>query len=473
MLAKALMVGGTASGVGKSWMTTAICAWLRRRGVRVAPFKAQNMSNNSYPCSGGGEIGRAQVAQAEACGLEPTVDMNPILLKPTGDTGSQVVVQGKVWRNLQAREYYDYFDYLLSKVEESYHRLASQYDFIVMEGAGSIAEINLRRTDLVNLGLATRLNVPVLLVADIDRGGVFASVYGTLALLPPNEASLVRAFAVNRFRGDPSLFANGVAMLQERTERPCLGVFPYTREIQLDEEDGVMFDTWQPKPKGAPSIAILEFPHVSNITDFRLLTWANRVHRPVRSQFDVVILPGSKNTIADLNWMRAQGLDLWVHQQHANGARVIGICGGYQILGDRIDDPFEMESGQRSASGLGLLPVTTTLLREKVTQSVTATTLNGHRFSAYEIHMGQTVASSQLEPFANVEGRNEGVQLGTVSGTYLHGALEDPGVVEEWLGFRPPVTASKQQSYEQIADWFEQSADTGLFEKLFLTDSDS
>jgi len=223
-------------------MATAVCAWLRRQGVRVAPFKAQNMSNNSYPCPGGGEIGRAQVAQAEACGLAPSVDMNPILLKPTSAMGSQVVVQGKVWRNLSAREYYEQHEYLREKVEESYARLAAAHDFIVVEGAGSIAELNLRQTDLVNLGFAARHDIPVLLVADIDRGGVFGSVFGTIALLAPAERELVRAFAINRFRGDPSLFASGVKLLEEKTCKPCLGVFPFLDDVHLDEEDSVALE---------------------------------------------------------------------------------------------------------------------------------------------------------------------------------------------------------------------------------------
>ena len=231
------MVAGTASHVGKSWMTTAICRWLVRRGYRVAPFKAQNMSNNSYPCASGGEIGRAQVAQAEACYLEPEPDMNPILLKPNSDTGSQVVVNGKAWRTLAARDYYHQFPYLLGHVTDAYERLASRHDFIVMEGAGSISELNLKATDLVNLGLATRLNVPVLLVADIDRGGVFASIVGTFGLLEENERSLVRSFAINRFRGDPTLFETGVGMLEDRTGRPCLGVFPHLSDVPLDPED--------------------------------------------------------------------------------------------------------------------------------------------------------------------------------------------------------------------------------------------
>jgi len=274
------MIGGTASHVGKSWMATAICRSLHRNGIRVAPFKAQNMSNNSYPCPGGGEIGRAQVAQAEACGLTPSPDMNPILLKPSADATSQVVVQGAVWKNLRAGDYCRDHDFLLGKVDESYARLSSQYDFIVVEGAGSIAELNLRQTDLVNIGLARHLNIPVLLVGDIDRGGVFASIYGTIALLDPEEAFLVRAFAVNRFRGDPRLFSDAVGILEEKTNKPCIGVFPYVDDLPLDEEDSVALDHWQPLPEGALSIAILQFPCVSNLTDFQNLGSALWLQRP-------------------------------------------------------------------------------------------------------------------------------------------------------------------------------------------------
>jgi adenosylcobyric acid synthase len=426
------------------------------------------MSNTSFPCAGGGEIGRAQVAQAEACGLEPCVDMNPILLKPTGDTGSQVVVQGRVWKNLTAREYYENYDFLSSKVDESFNRLAEQHDFIVMEGAGSVAELNLRRTDLVNLGLAQKFNAPVLLVGDIDRGGIFASIYGTLALLPPDEAALVKAFAVNRFRGDPSLFTSGVTILEEKTSKPCLGVFPYATDIHLDEEDGMSTDRWRPRPEGAPSIAILALPRISNVTDFRLLPWASWIERPSPKTFDVVILPGTKNTIADLEWIKTQGLDEWVREQHANGARVIGICGGYQMLGRQVDDPHQVESSRSGAEGLGLLPVTTRLQREKVTHAVEARSPRGQAFAAYEIHMGETTVQSDVDPFAIVGGKPEGVSADRCIGTYLHGALEHPGIVEEWLGYRPPPVPTKQRSYDQLAEWFEGSADIPLFEKLFL-----
>ena len=464
------MIGGTASHVGKSWMATAICRSLHRKGIRVAPFKAQNMSNNSYPCPGGGEIGRAQVAQAQACGLEPAPDMNPILLKPSADATSQVVVQGQVWRNLSAADYYRQHDFLLGKVEESYARLAAQYEFIVIEGAGSIAELNLRNLDLVNLGLARHLNVPVLLVADIDRGGVFASICGTVSLLEPEEAALVRAFAVNRFRGDPALFVDGVQILEQKSGRPCLGVFPFVHDVALDEEDSVALDHWQPQQQDGLAIAILQFPRVSNHTDFQRLSSALWIQRPVRRQFDLVILPGSKNTVADLQWMRQQGFDLWLREQHAGGAQILGVCGGYQMLGESIEDPDHVESAETSVAGLGMLPVRTVLLQQKVTQRVTALTPKQRSFAAYEIHMGETSRPENAKPFATIDGRAEGIYQDRCAGTYLHGALDNPDVLEEWFGFRPPEPVSYDDSYNRLADWFERWSDGPMFEKLFLSD---
>ena len=468
MAAKCMLVGGTGSHVGKSWMAAAICRWLRRRGLRVAPFKAQNMSNNSFPCPAGGEIGRAQVVQAEACGLEPSSDMNPILLKPNSDNGSQVVLNGKVWKNLKAREYYEHFDFLLGQVQQAFARLAREYDFVVIEGAGSIAELNLRRTDLVNLGLAKLLQAPTLLVADIDRGGVFAAVYGTMALIEPEEAKLVRSFAVNRFRGDPALFHDGRRILEDKASRPCLGVFPYVHDLHIDEEDGVALDYLAPAPQDGPRIAILRFPRISNLTDFQLLRWADWIQSANDASYDIVILPGTKNPVADLAWMRSRGLDEWVRRQHEIGAVVLGICGGYQILGERIDDPFAVESGDGSVEGLGLLPVTTVLEREKVTQVVKGATPGGVRFPAYEIHMGKTTRPAGSSPFAYVEGREEGLRAGRCWGTYLHGALESVAVIGELFGVELPPVASKDFRYDRLADWFEESADTKLFEDLYL-----
>ncbi len=467
MKARALMIAGTASHVGKSWMTTAICRWLARQGYSVAPFKAQNMSNNSYPCSSGGEIGRAQVAQAQACFLQPEPDMNPILLKPNSDTGSQVVLNGKVWKTLSAREYYTHFPYLLEQVLDAYHRLASQYEFVVIEGAGSITELNLKHTDLVNLGLATRIGAPVLLVADIDRGGVFASVVGTFCLLEKHERALVRGFAVNRFRGDPALFADGVGLLESRANRPCLGVFPYAPDIVLDAEDAVSLEEQQ--HRASKSVAVVRFPHISNFSDFRLLPEARWISRPVNGDFEFIILPGTKNTIGDLEWLRSAGLDQWILHQHKRGAHVVGVCGGYQMLGESIADPLGMESGERYAAGLKLLPVHTVLCDEKITRVVNGTTPSGYEFNAYEIHLGRTTQLEGAEPFAVLaEGTAEGIRTKQCTGTYLHGALEDPRILSELLG-RPVNDAPNRDSmYEALADWFEAGVDQRRFAELYL-----
>jgi adenosylcobyric acid synthase len=466
-MTRALLVAGTASHAGKSWMATALCRWLRRRGLRVAPFKAQNMSLNSYPCRDGGEIGRAQVVQAEACGLDPSTDMNPILLKPNGEMGCQVVVDGKVWRQLSAGEYYTHFDFLLERVLAAWRRLAEQYEVIVMEGAGSAVELNLKERDLVNLGLAVRLDAPVLLVADIDRGGVFASVIGTFALLDEAEHRLVRAFAVNRFRGDPALFADGRRILEERTGRPCLGVFPYADGLTIDAEDSVSLEGLPPQGV-KPRIVIVRLPRISNFTDFALLPEAQYITEPAAEPPEVIILPGSKNTIADLAWMRGRGLDRWVLDQHARGAQVWGVCGGYQMLGRTIADPLGVESGCAVAEGLGLLPVDTVLESAKTTRVVEAVSAStGRRFSAYEIHMGRTTVDG-ADPFAFVDGRPEGARGPGVFGTYLHGALEDAGLLEELLGRPVSGPPSKDAVYDRLACWFEQSADVRLFEELYL-----
>jgi adenosylcobyric acid synthase len=462
-----MLVGGTASHVGKSFVATAICRLLKRRGVRVAPFKAQNMSNNSYPCADGGEIGRAQVAQAEACGLEPVSDMNPILLKPNHDSSSQVVLNGKVWKNLCAREYYERSDFLRGCVMDAYDRLASRYEYIVMEGAGSVAELNLRGRDLVNLSLAKKVGAPALLVADIDRGGVFASVVGTYCLLPPDERAIIRSFVVNRFRGDGSLFEDGVRILEEKSASPCLGVLPMLENAGLDAEDGVSVE--ERTNSGESRIAILRFPRISNFTDFRLIPEARWITAPARGSFDWVILPGTKNTIADLEWMRERGLDQWVRRQHTAGASVLGICGGYQMLGERIVDPDAVESDGREAIGLGLLPVSTVRQSDKTTRVVEAESSGGVRIRAYEIHMGRTERPRGFVPFARLaSGEAEGIRVGRCAGTYLHGALENAKFLSELLGYSIAEPPSKDSVYDDLADWFEAHADMDLFMELYL-----
>jgi adenosylcobyric acid synthase len=459
--ARALFVGGTSSNAGKSWMTTAICAWLRGRGLSVAPFKAQNMSNNSYPCRAGGEIGRAQVAQAEACGLDPEPSMNPILLKPSGGGRSQVVVNGRVWKTLSAREYFARADELRPIVAAAYEDLASRFDAVVIEGAGSVSELNLRAHDLVNLGLVTRIRAPWLLVADIERGGVFASVIGTAHLLSAEERALFLGFAINKFRGDVTLFDEGVRRLEAETASHCFGVFPFADDVRLDAEDSLALATapTTAAPAGA-RVAIVKLPQISNATDFRLLTWADWLVAPPAGAYDWIVLPGSKNTVLDLEWLRAVGLADWIAGQHRAGARVLGICGGFQMLGRRIADPSGIESGVGSAEGLGLLPVSTVLTREKRTRAVRATTPAGATFGGYEIHLGVTTleADAVAAPFAVLEdGSPDGLRLDRVFGTYLHGALEDAGVCEELLGVPIAADGAKAGHYRRLAAWFEQN----------------
>jgi adenosylcobyric acid synthase len=455
--ARALFVGGTSSNAGKSWMVTAICAWLRRQGVRVVPFKAQNMSNHSFPCRAGGEIGRAQVAQAEACGLEPEVAMNPILLKPSGG-GSQVIVNGRVWKTLSPREYYEHADALRPHVLSAYRQLADRFDVVVIEGAGSVTELNLRQVDLVNLGLVTAINAPWILVADIERGGVFASVVGTVSLLTREERDLFRGFAINKFRGDMSLFDDGVKMLEQRTSAPCLGVFPFAPHIALDAEDSLSLRTTPTiaAPSGART-AVVRFPALSNGTDFRLLQWAEWVDTVPDRDYDFVVLPGTKSTIADLAWLWESGLADWVIQQHRRGATVIGICGGFQMLGRSIHDPLGVESDVRFSAGLDLLPCTTVLAAEKTTAVRHGTTSKGTALSGYEIHMGVTTVDEALTPFARFEdGVTDGIRAAGLIGTYLHGVFDSPDVCAEIFGFEPPPVPSKAEQYREMADWFAQ-----------------
>ena len=474
MSARPLFVGGTSSNAGKSWMVTAICAWLRDRGVSVAPFKAQNMSNNSYPCAAGGEIGRAQVAQAEACGLEPEPAMNPILLKPSGDGVSQVVVHGRVWKTLTAREYYQHADALRAKVLKAYHDLASRFDVVVIEGAGSVSEINLRKHDLVNLGFVTAIGAPWLLVADIERGGVFASIVGTAHLLQPDERALFRGFIVNKFRGDVSLFDEGVAMLEAHTRARCFGVFPYADDVYLDAEDSLaMPASARTTPPAGASVAVVRLPHLSNATDFRVLTWADWLTSPVAQQYDFVILPGTKNTIDDLLWLRSVGLAEWIAAQHRGGATIVGVCGGYQMMGATINDPAGVESSTATVEGLRLVPASTVLTREKQVRTVTGALADGTEFGAYEIHMGRTCFDEARShaPFAQLDdGTSDGIRQDRVIGTYLHGALEHPGVCATLFGIPRPVVDEKADHYRRLGRWF--ARHQRHFEELGLVQPD-
>jgi adenosylcobyric acid synthase len=444
-------------------------------GHRVVPFKAQNMSNNSMVCEAGGEIGRAQAAQAEACGLAPHVDMNPILLKPTGEMRSQVVLSGYRWKDLSAREYFENFEYLRGVVMQSYERLAANYDYIVIEGAGSITELNLKHCDLVNLGLATRLQAPCILVADIDRGGVFASIAGTFHLLEPEESALVRTFIVNRFRGDPTLFEDGIRIIEERTGRRCLGLFPFAPDIHLDPEDSVSLEdkvsTINPAANSDPRVAIVTLPHISNFTDFRLLPNAQYLSQPAAEQFDVIFLPGTKSTIEDMMWLRSRGMAAWLHQQYRQGATIVGICGGFQMLGDKIVDPNYVESNAGTVSGLGFIRATTRLMPYKTMRLVSARTHSGISFQGYEIHMGHTTIDAVISPFAHLEnGARDGVWLPRIVGTYLHGAFENREVLEEVLQRRleNDVPASREIQYERLADWFAKHVNQDVFAAEYL-----
>jgi adenosylcobyric acid synthase len=385
--------------------------------------------------------------------------MNPILLKPSGNGASQVVVDGCTWKTLSAREYYAHAGELRERVLTAYKDLSNRFDVIVIEGAGSVTELNLRDHDLVNLGLVTRIRAPWLLVADIERGGVFGSVVGTAHLLSADERSLFRGFAINKFRGDTSLFDEGVQILEERTGSTCFGVFPHVPDLHLDAEDSLALQTRPstPPPPGA-RLAVVHFPHVSNATDFRLLTWADWITGPRADRYDFIVLPGSKHTTADLSWLRERGLADWILEQHRCGTTIIGICGGYQMLGRTIHDPDRMESSAGDADGLGLLPAVTSLSREKQTRAVAATTPGGVRFGGYEIHLGVTTLDrGDFMPFARLsDGGVDGIRRAGVIGTYLHGAFEHPSVCAEVFGIDAPAAASKAVHYGRLAAWFEQ-----------------
>jgi adenosylcobyric acid synthase len=464
--ARAIMVLGTSSHVGKSLLTAALCRIFAQQGHRIAPFKSQNMSLNSAATVEGLEIGRAQALQAEAAGVAASVHMNPILIKPSSDNSSQVVVCGKIWGSVTAADYHQRrVEELLPVVRESYETLASQYDVIILEGAGSPAEINLKRHDIANMRMAEMADARCLLVGDIDRGGVFASLLGTLELLDPEERDLIRGFAINKFRGDAGLLEPGIRMIEERIQRPCIGVIPYLRSLMLDEEDSLglpvttqtqwTLDTSFDKASDRPlRVAVVALPSFSNFTDFDSLRAEPSVSvlfcqtAEAIAQADVVVLPGSKQTVDDLLWMREKSLDVAV-QQYARTGLVVGICGGMQMLGKTITDPLGMER-DGSASGLGLLPIETIMHADKVTRNVTgnmvARTLFGQpvgdsRISGYEIHIGQTVYQAGAAHFAVLSsGLRPGYQNdGCISpdtrvfGTYLHGLFDDDGFRHQFL----------------------------------------
>jgi adenosylcobyric acid synthase len=440
-----LMILGSGSDVGKSITVAGLCRLFRQEGIRVAPFKAQNMALNSFITPEGGEMGRAQVVQAQAAGLTPHVDMNPILLKPSSEVGSQVIVHGQVYGNFSAQEYYRHKPRLVRRVMESYRRLAQAYDLIILEGAGSAVELNLKKNDLVNFNMAAKAGAAVLLVADIDRGGVFAATIGSFHLLTRRERRLLSGFIINKFRGDPELFREGVEIIQRRTKRPVLGVLPYLPDLALPEEDSVALArkrgaaaSWS--APGRLRIGVVRLPHISNYTDFDPLEQEPGVslryldHRDQLSGVDLLILPGTKNTISDLLYLKQTGLFQQIQDYARGGGWLMGICGGYQILGQEVSDPLGVEGAPRSEGGLGLLPVATTMAGDKTTTQVRARVPGGGpELQAYEIHMGLTASRGPGTPaFEILERHGAPVQVadGWVSpdrriwGTYLHGLFD-------------------------------------------------
>ena len=462
--ARCIMVQGTMSGAGKSLLCTALCRIFAQDGLRVAPFKSQNMALNSYVTRDGLEMGRAQVVQAQAAGIEPDVRMNPILLKPSSDTGSQVIVQGRVRGQMPAADYFRYKKQLIPEILEAYQSLASEYDVIVIEGAGSPAEINLKADDIVNMGLARMVQAPVLLAGDIDRGGVFAQLYGTVALLDPEERARIGGLVINKFRGDPGILRPGLSMLEERTGMPVLGVVPYL-DVDIDDEDSLAPRLGTASVHKPVDVAVIRLPRLSNFTDFTPL----ENHPAVGVRYvgevsalghpDLIVLPGTKNTMEDLLWLRQNGLEAAILKAAAADTPVLGVCGGYQMLGQALEDPTGAEGGiaGRTLRGLGLLPVTTTFTREKTRTRMEATVtegpLAGAHLDGYEIHMGRTRVDGTN--FCRLEdGTPEGCCRGDVWGTYLHG-LFDTGELTvklaDWLCRRKGLTPQKAKPISHVA----------------------
>jgi len=435
------MVQGTMSGAGKSLLCAALCRIFAQDGYRAAPFKSQNMALNSHVTRDGLEMGRAQAVQAQAAGAEPDVRMNPVLLKPSSDTGSQVIVLGEVRGHMSAAEYFRYKRQLFPEVLAAYDSLAAEHDVIVIEGAGSPAEINLRADDIVNMGLALRVGAPVLLAGDIDRGGVFAQLYGTVALLQPEERERIAGLVINKFRGDLEILRPGLSLLEEKTGKRVLGVVPYLK-VDVDDEDSLAPCLGREDVHKPLDAAVIRLPRISNFTDFAPLEEHPQIGvryvddpRKLGSP-DLVVLPGTKSTGGDLLWLRQNGLEAAILKLAAAGTPVLGVCGGYQMLGEAVHDRSGVEHGAGgSIRGMGLLPVETTFLPEKVRTRVRGETasgpLAGARLEGYEIHMGSTQVRG--EPFCRLEdGREDGCVRGSVWGTYLHG-LFDSGELTQKL----------------------------------------
>ncbi len=492
MTAKALMILGSMSSVGKSLLASGLCRLYARKGWKVAPFKAQNMSNNAAVCSGG-EIGRAQAAQAHACGIEPTVDMNPVLLKPEADSRSQVIVRGQVWNSLSAKDYYARRATLWQAITASYDSLSNEFDLIVIEGAGSAAEINLKAHDMVNLAIARYAHAPCVLVGDIDRGGVFAQLLGTLWLLDDAERNLIKGLIVNKFRGDLNLFLDGINAIETRGGVPVLGVVPYIHDHGLAEEDAATLVERYSSCSEKADIAVVHFPHISNFDDFdpllaephvqmRYVNRASQLGKPA-----AIILPGTKNTLSDLRWLHESGLSVRIQSLAAEGVVVVGLCGGFQMMGGLVTDENGAESAIRSAPGLGLLPGNTHFkLAKTVTRSrahVFASggfmeKIQGQIIQGYEIHMGQTTSP---RPFCHIFQRESSSvdsqdgacsEDGSIWGTYLHGVFDNDLLRIAWLeslkvsASTVPFAERRNKTFDLLADALEASLDMKRLDRI-------
>lgn len=447
-MAKAIMVQGTMSNAGKSLLCAGLCRVFRQDGYRVAPFKSQNMALNSFITREGLEMGRAQVVQAEAAGIEPSVLMNPILLKPVTNMGSQLIVNGEVRGNYKARDYYAMKHTLVPDIMKAFDTLSAENDIIVIEGAGSPAEINLKKGDFVNMGMAKLAKAPVLLVGDIDRGGVFAQLYGTVALLDPDEQDMIKATIINKFRGDVRLLDSGLTMLEELTHKPVAGVLPYL-DVDIDDEDSLSTRLTRKVRDAALDVAVIRLPKISNFTDFAALEATPGVGvRYVRGARelgnpDLIVLPGTKNTISDLQWLRQSGMEAVIKKQASAGTPIIGICGGYQMLGQHITDAEGSEGGGE-IDGLGLLPTVTEFASEKHRTRVCGTALEcggifacltGAVLEGYEIHMGATTLLPGAKPLLKLDnGTFDGCRSENVYGSYLHGFFDAAACRDAILG---------------------------------------
>ncbi|WP_036184243.1 cobyric acid synthase [Marinobacterium lacunae] len=485
------MVQGTTSDAGKSTLVAGLCRVLKRLGVEVAPFKPQNMALNSAVTAEGGEIGRAQAVQAQACGLSPHIDMNPVLLKPCSDTGAQVIIHGRAVDNMEAGRYHDYKAVAWQAVAESHDRLRQRYRAVVVEGAGSPAEINLRDRDIANMGFAERVDCPVILIADIDKGGVFAHLVGTLELLSPTEQARIKGFVINRFRGDIGLLQPGIDWLEQRTGKPVLGVLPYLHGLHLEAEDAIDTAAGElEKSDDALNILVPVLPHISNHTDFDPL----RLHPQVRLTFvgpdqekppaDLVILPGSKAVRSDLAWLREQGWASYLMRHLRYGGRVLGICGGYQMLGEQVDDPLGIEGPAGCSAGLGLLPVQTELKADKTLRNTRGRLmLNGDHepVRGYEIHCGVTQVAAEAAPLLVLDQGADGAISDDerVAGCYLHGLFEQPEACEaflRWAGLararRIDYLALREAGIDRVADTLEQYLDIAAVKSLLALDQE-